>query len=303
MQLDVDLRELRVFLALAEELHFARTAEQLGLSPSRVSQILRSLERKVGGQLLYRTSRQVELTTLGKRLQERLVPVYAELFATLDDVKQAATDPIGPLRIGFTLTTVDKITRVVDAFEKQHGDIEVKLREVSFLDPYHSLRAGQVDVLINWHAGDEPDLTLGPVIDWMDRLLAVAATHSLAKQSSVSVEDLADYPVRASPPGFPRAMYEALIPLQTPSGRPILRAATTESYTVPEIVAAIVRGEIVHPTVNVPPFSGSSNIVLVPIRDMPPLPLRLIWHAKRQTAAVHLLARVTATGHDTPPAP
>ena len=296
MRREVDLRELGAFLVLADELHFARTAEQLGLTPSRVSQMLRSLERKMGVRLLYRTSRHVELTALGKRLQERLTPVYAELFATLDDVARAATDPIGPLRIGFTLITVDKVAPVVDAFEERYRDIEVELREVSILDPYDPLRTGQVDVLISWLAVNEPDLMLGPVIDCLDRHLAVGATHPLAKQLSVSVEDLADHPVRAKPPDLPQSLYEAIIPSRTPSGRPIRRAAMTELDTLPEVVAAIARGEIVHPTFNLPPFRGTSNVVLVPIRDMPALPLGLIWHIERETAAVHALASVVATG-------
>ena len=67
----VELREIRVFLALAEELHFGRTAQRLGLTQSRVSQTLRQLERKMGGQLVYRTSRRVALTPFGRDFRER----------------------------------------------------------------------------------------------------------------------------------------------------------------------------------------------------------------------------------------
>ncbi len=69
----VELRELRVFLTLAEELHFGRTAERLHVTPSRVSQILRELERKLGSQLVHRTSRHVELTALGERFRKEQV--------------------------------------------------------------------------------------------------------------------------------------------------------------------------------------------------------------------------------------
>ena len=61
----VELRELRVFATLAEELHFGRTAEKLQLTPSRISQSLRTLEEKLGGQLVHRTSRRVKLTPFG----------------------------------------------------------------------------------------------------------------------------------------------------------------------------------------------------------------------------------------------
>jgi DNA-binding transcriptional LysR family regulator len=61
----LELREIRAFLTLAEELHFGRTAERLELTPSRVSQTIRTLETRVGGRLFERTSRRVRLTTTG----------------------------------------------------------------------------------------------------------------------------------------------------------------------------------------------------------------------------------------------
>ncbi|HEV8206546.1 MAG TPA: LysR family transcriptional regulator, partial [Acidimicrobiia bacterium] len=70
----VELREIKVFLTLAEELHFGRTAERLGLTQSRVSQSLRSLERKLGEQLVRRTSRRVALTTPGERFRAEVGP-------------------------------------------------------------------------------------------------------------------------------------------------------------------------------------------------------------------------------------
>lgn len=70
----MDAAEIEAFLALAQELHFTRTAERLRLSQSRVSRLISSLERKVGGSLFERTSRQVTLTPLGARLRNRAGP-------------------------------------------------------------------------------------------------------------------------------------------------------------------------------------------------------------------------------------
>jgi DNA-binding transcriptional LysR family regulator len=243
---------------------------------------LRSLERKVGGRLVFRTSRHVELTALGTRLRKRLVPVHAALLEALDEVKNAARNPMGPLRIGFTVTTLEKVTELAGAFEALYRDCEIELREVSIVDPYGPLRRGKVDVLVNWLPVDEPDLTVGPVLDRMDRVLAVAATHPLAERTSVSIEEVADYQVRANPPGIPEPMYEAIIP------------SRTKLDSLHEILAEVVRGEIVHPTVNVPPFRGPANVVLVPLHDLPPLALALIWPTERQTTAVRALARLAA---------
>jgi hypothetical protein len=71
---EVELREIEVFLTLAEELHFGRTAERLHLTSSRVSQVVRSLETRLGGALFERTSRRVRFTPLGKQLQRTVHP-------------------------------------------------------------------------------------------------------------------------------------------------------------------------------------------------------------------------------------
>src|SRR5215218_5320543 len=72
----VELREIKLFMALAEELHFGRTAERLQLTPSRVSQTLRDLEAKLGGRLVHRTSRHVELTARGERFREEVAELH-----------------------------------------------------------------------------------------------------------------------------------------------------------------------------------------------------------------------------------
>jgi DNA-binding transcriptional LysR family regulator len=77
----MDTAEIEVFLVLAEELHFGRTAERLRLPQPRVSRLVASLERQVGGALFERTSRRVRLTRLGQQLEGRLRPVHAELIA------------------------------------------------------------------------------------------------------------------------------------------------------------------------------------------------------------------------------
>ena len=74
---EVELSEIRVFLGLAEELHFGRTAERLHITPSYASQLIRRLETRLGGRLFDRTSRRVRLTPLGERLLVTLGPAHA----------------------------------------------------------------------------------------------------------------------------------------------------------------------------------------------------------------------------------
>src|SRR5215212_9052069 len=103
----VELREIRVFLALAEELHFGRTAERLELTPSRVSQTLRQLEAKLGGRLVHRTSRHVELTARGKRFREAVAAPHVGLMGALERTHDEGRELAGVLRLGLQTPTVD----------------------------------------------------------------------------------------------------------------------------------------------------------------------------------------------------
>jgi DNA-binding transcriptional LysR family regulator len=96
----VELRELRRFLVLAEELHFARAAERLQLTPSRVSQSLRALEDKRGAQLVQRTSRRVQLTPLGEELLRELRPTIDQLDAVLARATASAPPLLWPTQPG-----------------------------------------------------------------------------------------------------------------------------------------------------------------------------------------------------------
>ncbi|WP_308283298.1 LysR family transcriptional regulator [Pseudonocardia nigra] len=109
----LEIRELECFLVLADELHFGRTGERLFVSQSRVSQLVRSLERRVGARLVERTSRRVRLTPLGEEFRAALRPAYDALRATVDDVRTAARTVAGRLRIGFQGTADDRLMAAV----------------------------------------------------------------------------------------------------------------------------------------------------------------------------------------------
>jgi DNA-binding transcriptional LysR family regulator len=285
----MNLGEIEVFLVLSEELHFGRTAERLYLSPSRVSRLLASLEADVGGTLFDRTSRRVEITPLGAHLQAGLRAAMDQLDEALRLARREARGISGSLRIGFTATTMgEALTRLMRAFVDRHSDCEVIQREVPTFDPYGLLREGEIDVLVDWLAGGEPDLTMGPVIDRQPRVLAVADDHPLASRTSVSIEDLGGLPV-AHFAGLPAALAELVIPLVTPSGVDIPR--TEEVSSTNEIFALVALGKIVHPTAeSISTVFIEHGIRFVPIHDLPPLELGLIWVSSHENARIRALA-------------
>lgn len=288
----LDLDQIEAFLMLCEELHFGRTAERLHVSQPRVSRLVAGLEGEIGGTLFARTSRRVALTPLGTQLRDRLAPAHEQLTAVLAEARTAARSPAGLLRLGFAATTAGPaLDQLVVAFERAHPDCTVSLQEVPLADSYGPLQSGEIDVLVCWLVLDDPSLTLGPEIARYPRVLAVAADHPLAQEQSVSVEVLADYPVpNWDYHGLADRVRRAMVPSQTPSGLPV-RVYPAAVRTVGEVASLIARRQVVVPTVAMQHFP-SDQIVLIPIRDMPPVPLGLIWCTLHENARIHALAEV-----------
>src|SRR5215472_462460 len=102
---DVELRELRVFLALTDELHFGRTADRMGISQPGVSEAIRVLESRLGVRLFDRTSRRVRLTSAGEALRRDSAPALAAVDGALAQTSRLSSAVRGLLRVGFVLTT------------------------------------------------------------------------------------------------------------------------------------------------------------------------------------------------------
>jgi DNA-binding transcriptional LysR family regulator len=290
----MDTAEVEVFLVLADELHFGRTAERLYLTQPQVSRLVARLERRVGGALFERTTRRVRLTPLGEQLLSGLRSGYDQITTTLEVARATSQGIRGLLRVGFTVTTPSEpLTRLVEAFEARHPECQVTLHEHSMTeddwDLWRPLRCGESDAMLYWQAVDgEPDLTCGPVIIWLDRVLLVARDHRLAARESVSAEELAHERVFQQPPSFPSAVMDAISPPVTPSGQPIPRTEPIRSFH--ELLSLVARGRCVHPTVTGDVQYQREDIAAVPIYDLPPMPLGLIWCTAHENARIRALA-------------
>jgi DNA-binding transcriptional LysR family regulator len=275
VQETVELRELRVFLTLADELHFGRTAARLGLTQSRVSQTLRDLEHKLGTQLVHRTSRRVTLTAPGERFQAALAPAFAQLTEVVD---RAATARLtGTVRLALIYPNVggEQLVKVIDAFEAACPSCEVEVTPTPRDDPGGPLRRGEIDLLATPVLRDPPCTVVAVVLGSEPRVLAVASNHPLGTRAHVSVEDLADYKVAASTV-LRDDHQEAWVPFHTPTGRPIERLARRPE-TYDELAMLVARGKVVYPTFpSTAAHFGPPNIVLAPLTDLPPVRVVLL---------------------------
>jgi DNA-binding transcriptional LysR family regulator len=291
---DVELRELRVFLVLAEELHFGRTAGRLEITPSYVSQTIRTLEARLGGRLFERTSRRVRLTPLGERLRAGAEPACQHLLRALEETHQAAVGVAGTLRVGMYTESLGgpRLLDIVRAFEDRHAGASVALIVTGLTRNYLDVLRGQeVDMLATRLPVTDPDIAVGPVLSCEPRVLLVARGDRLTRREAVTLEDFADYPVSDNPV-FPREMMDALIPPATPSGRPYRRVT---SRNLEEMLIAIAAGKQVHPTV---PFflehHAHPGVAAIPISGLPPSRTALVWLKASQSPKVQAFARAAA---------
>jgi DNA-binding transcriptional LysR family regulator len=291
----VDLRELRLFLTLAEELHFGRTAEQLQLTPSRVSQTLRALEAKLGAQLLHRTSRRVRLTPFGERLLRDVAPVIEQLDRVLERNHAAAGSLEGTLRLGVLSGPAGgpRLAEIINAFESLHPECGVEVVQMAWDDPVGRLREGEVDVMATWVPLKQPDLVVGPTLTRQPRVLAVAHDHPLARRDTVDVEELADHQV-ARVDNWPKELREAVAPSRTPRGRPIHGTRVGAGHgALLGLPVRVARGELVFTTVeSAPAYMGELDLVFVPITGMPPLRSALAWRRPARDPRLRAFIRV-----------
>ena len=288
----VELRDIRVFLTLAEELHFGHTAERLGLTPSRVSQILRGFEAKLGARLVHRTSRRVQLTALGERFRDEVSDTCEELDSILQRTEAAGHEGRGTLRIGTFSgpATGPHFLRILREFSARHPDCVVDVQQLGRpdqqLDP---LVRGEQDIVATWLPVSHPDLVVGPTLSEEPRVLAVSPDHPLAGRRSVSIEEVADYRV-VRVKGLARDFHEAWVPSRTPSGRRIpsepLKLGSLGEMVF-ELGYLVASGRVVHPTVpSIGMVWGNFDIVYVPIRDMPRIRSVLIWRRDARDATL-----------------
>ncbi|GAA2120465.1 LysR family transcriptional regulator [Actinomadura napierensis] len=277
----MELRDIEIFLALAEELHFGRTAERLRITPSRVSHVIKKLERRIGGPLFERTSRTVRLTQVGERLRADLHPHYQGLREGIQRAALAARQKTEVLRIGMMAGgNAQDLGPLLEAFADRNPGTELQIRSMAFGDPFGPLRNDEVDVAVLWLPVSEPDLTVGPVLYTEPIVLCVRADHLLAGRESVSYEDLADQVVIDTP--MPRYRNEAMLPSRTPSGRPIPVGPKVGDML--ELIAVVASGEAVTPMhAQAMRYFNRPDIAYVPIRDAPLAQWALIWRTDTDT--------------------
>lgn len=190
----MELRHLRYFIAVAEELNFTRAATRLHIGQPPLSMQIRDLEEEIGVRLFERGPRRVALSTAGERFLLHARRILDGVEEAVAEARRAARGELGELRVGFTssLPFTDLLPDALNAYRRRFPQVRLQLREMFTPEQFQSLVRGELDVgFVRLQAGTPP---AGIVLREVARnplRLVVNAAHRLAGAAQVRLAELA----------------------------------------------------------------------------------------------------------------
>lgn len=201
MTTDVHGRELRYFVAVAEELHFTRAAERMYVSQPALSKQIRALERQLGVKLFRRDTQGVELTAAGSALlphARRVLEAWEEAAAAVDRARAAERSTL-VVGMSTSLGRGGLLPAIRSRFTAAHPEATLRLRQITWDDPTAGLADGDTDVAFVWLPLPDQQRYAWTVVVEEPRLIALPDGHPLAHRAEIDFAELADEPFLALP--------------------------------------------------------------------------------------------------------
>ena len=274
----MELRHLRYFVAVAEELHFGRAAKRLCITQQPLSRQIQDLEHELGVELFYRTKRTVRLTEVGevflaetrKTLQQAEHAVYL--------AKQAQEGKIGRLTIGFTGSALNIVLpAAVRQFKQLYPQVDLTLKRLQTIEQVEALNNKQIDLGL-LHPPIDDDTLIIETIYREQLVVALPDNHPLAKDTSVpiSLKHLANEPFILFPRHFGSILYDQIINLCQQAGfSPNIIQEAIPQQTILGLVAAGIGISLIHSSVR---NLGRSGVVFKDlIEPTPTLETSAAW--------------------------
>lgn len=239
MDSEIEVRHLRYFIAVAEELHFGKAAVRLHMSQPPLSQQIQRLESLLGCDLFVRTSRAVSMTAAGHALLERSKRLIARAKDDIEFVRRTGRGETGKLRVGFVGSAM--LTRLPETLHEYHRlfpDVELQLQELYTSAILDGLQQYSIDIGLVRDGDPTPNLESVPVLE--ERLVAVIPKrHALARRSQVDVAQLRNEPFVFYPPSAGRTAWERTMQICHASGfRPRVVQEAPHWVTIVSLVGA-----------------------------------------------------------------
>lgn len=278
----MELRHLRYFIAVGEELHFGNAAKRLHMAQPPLSRQIRQLEEELGVALLTRTSRTVALTPEGEAFLKEARGVLDGLEGAIAKVQAMARGEQGSLAIGFmgpaALSSLPEVLRV---FQRENSGVQLRLTTAASRDQLAMLRTKRIDlgfVLADGHELDE----YASQLFWREPyVLAVPAAHPFARSMRISIADLRDEPMIVYPRHLQPNLFDSLIASFQQAGfSPCIAQESNTAQSTVALVAAGLGCALV-------PQSTQRNLVegvcFVEISEpLPPWEITMVWNGEEQ---------------------
>jgi DNA-binding transcriptional LysR family regulator len=289
-----ELRHLRYFVAVAEELNFSRAATRLHMAQPPLSVAIRQLEQELGTELFVRSTREVSLTDAGRVLLEGARRTLAEADRAVTAARRAGEGELGQLKLAFSWSArFETLPTLGQAFARQHPDVELLTQEMWNAEMASALRAGTLDAAISLCPELAADLNDEEIRT--ERPIAIlAATHALADEETIPIESLADAEFLLFPRELAPRLHDTLVGICRRAGfEPKLRSESFHTgwdlLTLAEV-----------PVVALAPRSVASQlaegVVAVPLSDTPDsLETRLLWRDDDRSPIVDAFRSVART--------
>jgi DNA-binding transcriptional LysR family regulator len=235
----IELRHLRYFVAVAEELHFGRAARRLGIAQPPLSVQMQRLEAELGVALFERTSRRVELTAAGTRLLEEGKRVLDDFAAAMDAARRAARGETGSISVAFAASVMSlSLPRIIRRFREEFPHVRLELRELSTGMQIDALRSGHLDVGFLREPAPDEAFTMETVM--RERLvLALSKRHGLASRKRVRLVDVANEDFVLFPRDLAPGLHARVLAMCVEVGvHPRVVQTSRELYTTISLVEA-----------------------------------------------------------------
>ncbi|OBF42230.1 LysR family transcriptional regulator [Mycobacterium sp. ACS1612] len=264
---DLDLRKLRYFVAVAEELNFGRAAERLHIAQPVLSRQIRSFEGELGVQLFARDSRGTELTIAGKQLLEDARFLLAETKALRQRLSRVADQTV-TVTVGVMPGLL--ATAAATAFEAEDSTRRAVVFQVGWADQIDVIRRGEADVVYAREPIDHRGLGSAPLLE-EPRVVALSAGDPLAAKPAVRLADLASRRLLQDPATVPEWYDIAL---------PEFRRGGQTAHTVEEKLEHVAarEGVVILPQ-STAAYYRRPDVRVLPIGDLGPSKVTLIWDA------------------------
>ena len=290
----MELRHLRYFMAVAEELHFGRAAERLNMAQPPLSQQVRSLEDELGVRLFERSSRRVSLTEAGQIFEGRARRILESAEVAAEEARRAARGELGRVTVGIMSSAMlPTFPPILRRYRAGRPDVEVDLAQLHSNEQLDAVREGRIDigfVDISAPGGsrDVDGVTVRVEPVWRETLVvALPLEHRLAGRSRVRLAELADDPFIVMPRLPATGLYDRVIGYCQDAGfNPDVRQ---EAAQLPAVVALVAAGAGVAlvPGCVAEPWHGS--LAFVPAQEAMHIDVTMIRRADNSSAAVAAL--------------